>query len=429
MLASLIAPILARRGIHYGWVMVVLTFLTTISTSATVGMAGVIITPLRTEFGWSAADVSGPLALTLLLFGAMAPFAAALIARHGIVRIVTLAATLIVAGVLLSTQISARWHLWVTWGLMLGVAAGMTALVLGATVANRWFTARRGLVLGILTAANATGLLIFLPLAGYLAEHYGWRYALLPPAAGCLVAIGLTILFAADHPSDLGVAPFGEKNIVPRPARAASGAVRLSLNALSEASSSRSFWVLFGTFFVCGLSTNGLIGTHFVPLCLDMGMTATVAASVLGVMGTFNFIGTIASGWLSDRYDNRWLLFWYYGLRGLSLAFLPFAEFSLYGLSIFALFYGLDWIATVPPTVKLTAQTFGREKAPIIFGWIFTGHQLGAAAAAYGGGYARDTMASYFPAFVVAGIACLVAALVILTVNRPRPVNAMAAAE
>ena len=420
MLASLIAPMLARRGIHYGWVMVVLTFLTTISTSAAVGMAGVIITPLRTEFGWSAADVSGPLALALLLFGALAPFAAALIARHGIVRIVTVAAVLIVAGILLSTQISARWHLWVTWGLMLGIAAGMTALVLGATVANRWFTARRGLVLGILTAANATGLLIFLPLAGWLAEHYGWRYALLPPAAGCLLAIGLTVLFAADHPADLGVAPFGEKNIVPRPARAASGAVRLSLAALSQASGSRSFWVLFGTFFICGMSTNGLIGTHFVPLCLDMGMTATVAASVLGVMGTFNFIGTIASGWLSDRYDNRWLLFWYYALRGLSLAFLPLAEFSLYGLSLFALFYGLDWIATVPPTVKLVMQSYGPEQAALVFGWIFAAHQAGAAVAAYGAGELYDAIGSYLPSFTLGGLLCIVAAIGVLGI-RPAP--------
>jgi predicted MFS family arabinose efflux permease len=427
MLAHAIAPWLARRGIHYGWVMVAITFLTALSTAAAMGMPGVLMVPLEQEFGWSTTDISGPLALRLVLFGAMAPFAAALILRYGMVRVVGAAVALIVAGVALATQMTTLWQLWATWGVMLGVATGMTALVLGATVSSRWFTARRGLVLGMLTAANATGQLLFLPLAAWLAEHAGWRYALLPATGACFLAAVLMVLFAVDHPATLGLAPYGETKVVPPPPRSASGAVATSFNALREASHSRVFWALFITFFVCGGSTNGLVQTHFIPLCMDMGLLQVQAASVLAMMGAFDFVGTILSGWLSDRYDNRWLLFWYYGLRGLSLLFLPYSGFTLVGLTTFAVFYGLDWIATVPPTVRLAAGAFGRDKAALVFGWVFTAHQLGAAVAAYGGGIARDAFGSYLPAFLVAGLACMAASVVILAAPRPRPV--MAAAE
>lgn len=425
MLAGMIAPLLARRGIHYGWVMVALTFMVAVSTASAMGMVGVLIKPLQDEFRWSLSEISAPMGFRLVLFGLMAPFAAALILRYGMVRVIATAVTIIVASVLASTQMTALWQLWATWGIPLGIATGMTALVLGATVSARWFSARRGLVLGLLTAANATGQLAFLPLAGWLADHVGWRAAVLPPLVLCAVALVLIVLFAVEYPSQIGLAPYGETRVLPPPVRSPGNAVRDSFATLAEAGRTKVFWVLFFSFFVCGLSTNGLIGTHFIPLCVDMGMAATLAASVLALMGAFDFVGTIASGWLSDRFDNRWLLFWYYGLRGLSLMFLPFADFTLMGLSLFALFYGLDWIATVPPTVKLAAQNFGRDKAPIVFGWIFTGHQLGAAVAAFGGGYVRDTMGSYFPAFVVAGVACILAAGAIMAIRRPaapRPV-------
>ncbi|MBN8891593.1 MAG: MFS transporter [Rhodospirillales bacterium 70-18] len=427
MYAHVLAPWLTRRGIHYGWVMAAITFVTALSTSAAMGMPGVLLTPLRQEFGWDTTDISGPLALRLLLYGLMAPFAAALIQRYGVTRVVAVAVGLIVAGVALATQMTALWELWVTWGVMLGIATGMTALVLGATVSSRWFTARRGLVLGMLTAANATGQLLFLPLAAWLAEHAGWRYALLPATAACFVALVLMVLFAADHPGSLGLAPYGETTVTPPPARTTHGAVRTSFTALADASGSRVFWALFFTFFVCGLSTNGLVQTHFIPLCLDMGLAQVQAASMLAMMGAFDFVGTILSGWLSDRYDNRWLLFWYYGLRGLSLMFLPYSGFTLLGLSIFAVFYGLDWIATVPPTVRLTAQGFGRERAALVFGWVFTAHQLGAATAAFGGGLSRDVLSSYLPAFFAAGVACLLAAIAILGVRRPAAVRVAAA--
>jgi len=419
MLSHLLAPILARRGIHYGWAMAAVTFLTMLSTAAAMGMPGVLLLPLEHEYGWTAAAISGALALRLMLFGLVGPFAAALMQRYGVRATVALALALIVGGLGLATRMTAQWQLWLLWGVMVGLGTGMTAMVLGATVSNRWFTARRGLVMGVLTASSATGQLLFLPLAAWVATTYGWRLAVLPAAIACTAAATLMILIGRDHPGELGLAPYGEVAVVAPPPRRG-GAAALAWRALADASGTRVFWILFGTFFVCGLSTNGLIQTHFIPLCFDYGIPEVQAASMLALMGGFDFIGTIASGWLSDRLDNRWLLFWYYGLRGLSLMFLPFTGFSAVGLGLFAVFYGLDWIATVPPTVKLAAQHFGRERAPLVFGWVFTAHQLGAATAAFGGGLSRDLLHSYLPAFFISGATCLVAALAAISLRRIR---------
>ncbi len=417
MLAAALNARLARAGIHYGWVMIAITFLTMLSTAAAMGMPGVLMTPLRAEYGWSAATVSGALALRIALYGLMAPFAAALIARHGLRIVVACAMVLIVGGVALATRMTAPWQMWLTWGLLVGIGTGMTAMVLGATVASRWFDARRGLVIGILTASAATGSLIFLPLAAHLSEVYGWRWALVPPACACALAGLLVVLFGRDHPADLGLAPFGGTAIVP--VRAPGGdAVAQAFAILREASGTPTFWLLFGTFFVCGLSTNGLIGTHFVALCHDYGMAATTAAGVLALMGACDFVGTIGSGWLTDRMDSRTLLFAYYGLRGLSLMVLPFSSFTFHGLSLFGVFYGLDWIATVPPTVRLAGAEFGREKAAMVFGWVFCGHQLGAAVATYGAGWTRDAWSTYLPAFFAAGVMCLLAAVASLAIGR-----------
>jgi sugar phosphate permease len=430
MLAASLAPALARRGIHYAWVMVALTFLVSLTSAGAMGILGALLLPLQREYAWETGAISGALALRLLLFGLMAPFAAALLQRYGLRRMVLAALSLVLLGCLLSLRMTSVWHLWLCWGVLTGLGTGMTALVLGATVANRWFVQRRGLVLGILTAANATGQLAFLPLAAWLAQNEGWRVALLPGLAACALSGLLMWLLGRDHPAELGLNAYGETAtaIAPRPAPPAGNAVRNAFAALADAAQTRTFWILFVTFLICGLSTNGLIQTHFIPLCADFGMAEVEAASVLAMMGAFDFVGTIASGWLSDRYDNRKLLFWYYGLRGLSLLFLPMSSFSLYGLSLFAVFYGLDWIATVPPTVKLAGQAFGRERAPLVFGWIFTAHQLGAAIAALGAGLSRDALASYLPAFYLAGAACLVAALLALAIRRPRPAAVPAAA-
>jgi predicted MFS family arabinose efflux permease len=292
--------------------------------------------------------------------------------------------------------------------------------VLAATVATRWFTARRGLVVGLLTASAATGQLVFMPLLAALAAELGWRAAL---AAVAVLAL------MRDYPGEVGLAPFGEPApaaaiALPKPARSVALA---ALDALRMAARTRVFWILFATFFVCGASTNGLIQTHLVALCADFAVPEVQAAGLLAMMGVFDFVGTVASGWLSDRYDNRWLLFWYYGLRGLSLLYLPYSDFTLYGLSFFAVFYGLDWIATVPPTIKLIADRFGRVRANLVFGWVFAGHQLGAASAAFGAGLSRTMLDTYLPAFFAAGALCLIAALLVPTLARPKALAAQAA--
>jgi MFS family permease len=428
MISSRLALLLARRNIHYSWVVAAVTFLTMLVTAGAVGAPGVLIVPLQREFGWDTAEISTALAIRLVLFGLMGPFAAALMNRYGIRQVTVTALVLISIGLLSSLAMDKVWQLILFWGGIVGLGTGLTALVLGATVATRWFSERRGLVIGLLTASSATGQLVFLPLLASLTEQFGWRAALTFIVGLLAIAVLAVLALMRNRPLDLGLAPYGEKS--PGPATAPSSAVAAlaisPIAALWDAARTRTFWVLFGTFFICGASTNGLIQTHFVALCGDYGMAAVGAASVLALMGVFDFIGTVGSGWLSDRYDNRWLLFWYYGLRGLSLLYLPFTDFSLYGLSLFAMFYGLDWIATVPPTVKITMERFGRERANLVFGWIFAGHQLGAAAAAYGAGFTRTEFSSYLPAFFIAGALCFVAAILVLTLGRRGKEVAMA---
>lgn len=415
MISAWVSARLADRDIHYGWVMVAVTFFTALVSSASVGAPGVFILPLEKEFGWSTTQISSALSIRLLLFGLMAPFAAALMVRFGLRNVVMSALTIITVGLLASLAMTQAWHLIALWGFVVGFGTGMTAMVLGATVATRWFVAHRGLVVGILAASVATGQLIFLPVMAYLTEAFGWRAAMGTMCVMLAIAAVAVLLFMSDRPSDLGLRPVGDDGTAPVPAAPpATSIVSAAFTALRDASKTRVFWILFGTFFVCGASTNGLVQTHFIPMCADFEISTTMSASLLAAMGIFDFVGTIASGWLSDRYNNRWLLFWYYGLRGLSLVFLPFTDFSFYGLSLFAVFYGLDWIATVPPTIKLTAKHFGPERAAMVFGWIFVGHQLGSATAAFGAGLMRTLYESYLPAFFVAGILCLIAAAVMM---------------
>ena len=420
MLSTRIAAWLGARDVHYGWVVVAATFLTMLATAGSLSAPGVMIVPLQREFGWETGDISTAMAVRLALFGIMAPFAAAFINRFGIRPVVTGALLLIVAGILASFAMGEVWQLVLFWGVMGGVGSGLMALVLGATVATRWFAQRRGLVVGLLTASTATGQLVFLPMLAALTEYHGWRVAMSVVVGGLLFALLLVLLVMRDRPSDLGLPAFGAAEVTPSPPAETGLATLLSspVTALRDASGSWTFWVLFLTFFVCGLSTNGLIQTHWITLCGDFGIAPVGAAGMLAVIGVFDLIGTVLSGWLSDRYDNRWLLFWYYGLRGLSLMYLPLSDFTLVGIAIFAVFYGLDWVATVPPTVRMTAQRFGAERANLTFGWIFTAHQLGAATAAFGAGATRDAFASYLPALYVAGAACILAALLVLTVGR-----------
>ena len=429
MISNWLSVALARRNIHYGWAMVGVTFLAALIAAGTVGAPGVFIVPLQKEFGWSNAEISSALSIRFILFGLTAPFAAALMNRYGL-RNVTLTAQLVVVSGLIGTFFMTKvWQLMLLWGVVVGIGTGMTALVLGATIATRWFVARRGLVVGIMTASVATGQLVFLPALAAITEHVGWRVALALVCVMLGVAALAVLMVMRDRPSDVGLRPFGDEGTEPLPAPAPNTApiMAAALGTLRDCSKSTVFWILFATFFVCGASTNGLVQVHLIPMCLDFGIPQLQAASLLAAMGIFDFFGTIVSGWLSDRYDNRWLLFWYYGLRGLSLLFLPFSDFTFYGLSLFAVFYGLDWIATVPPTVRLTAQRFGAERANLVFGWIFAGHQLGAGTAAFGAGLSRTVYATYLPAFFVAGALCIFAALIVLAIARPVKVTAATA--
>jgi sugar phosphate permease len=420
MLSNSLAAALARRNTHYGWVVAGVTFLTMLVTAGAIGAPGVFIVPLEQEFGWDRAQIASALALRFMLYGFMGPFAAVFMNRFGVRPIMVAALVIIAAGFLLSLAMSALWQLLVLWGLVVGLGTGLTAMVLGATVAARWFSQRRGLVMGLLAGSLATGQLVFLPAIAALSEQFGWRIALAFVCGALLLTTVIVLALMRDRPSDLGLPAYGDSTVTPPPQHGGLGAMLLSpLLILRDAAKTGVFWVLFITFFICGTSTNGLIQTHFIALCGDYGIAAVSAAGVLAMMGVFDFFGTVGSGWLSDRYDSRWLLFWYYGLRGLSLIFLPFTDFSIVGLSVFAVFYGLDWIATVPPTVKLANEHFGRERANVVFGWVFAGHQLGAAAAAYGGGVVRTEYATYLPAFFTAGVLCIGAALLAIMLAKP----------
>lgn len=423
MFAKSFSNWLQRRGIHYGFVVAIVTFFTMLIMSAALGLPGAMMKSFNLEFGWSVDEVSSAVALRFFLFGLMGPFAALLMERYGLKKVMCGGLFMVGLGLAMATQVTALWHLFVLWGVMLGVGTGMTALVLGAVVSSRWFTKKRGLVLGIFSASTATGQLLFLPIATWLIENVGWRVSVLPIVVGCALMALLVILLMSNRPSEIGLTSFGELPSAANTANTAS-VPNMVLNfktpfiALADAAKTQTFWILAGTFFICGLSTSGLVQTHFITLCGDNGMDALPAASVLAMMGIFDVVGTVTSGWLSDRYDNRKLLFWYYGLRGLSLFWLPFSTFSIYGLSIFAMFYGLDWIATVPPTVKLAGAAFGKERVGMVFGWIFAAHQLGSAVAAYGAGLVRVTLLTYNPALIGAGVFCLIAAVSIFWVPK-----------
>lgn len=421
MISNRAAQWMAARNLHYGWVVAITTFLTMLATAGAMGSAGVMIQPLHQEFGWDIADISSAMAVRLVLFGLLGPFAAAFMNHFGVRQVVAFALALIMGGIVLSLFMTQVWQLVALWGVVIGVGTGMTALVLGATVATRWFSKSRGLVVGLMTASNATGQLVFLPLLAAMTEAYGWRTALTFTVVVISAAMLLVLLLMRDYPSDVGLPAYGETAVMPAPKQDHKFLATLysPIGALGHASKSGTFWVLFGTFFVCGLSTNGLIQTHWISICGDFGMAAVTAASTLAVIGIFDFFGTIFAGWLSDRYDNRWLLFWFYGLRGLSLVYLSLSGFSFVELSVFAIFYGLDWVATVPPTVKLAAAEFGRERAGLIFGWVFAGHQIGAATAAFGAGFLKSDFNTYMPALQIAGVMCMIAAVSVLLLRKP----------
>jgi MFS family permease len=408
----------ARPRLHYAYIVAALAFLLLIAAAGVRSSPTMLIEPLQREFHWSTATISAAIALNLLLFGFIGPFAAGVFERFGLRRTIAGALALMAIAAAASIFMTQSWQFLLLWGGMVGIGAGSISLVAGATIVNRWFETNRGTVMGILTASNATGQLVFLPLFGLLVTRTGWRSEVLFIAAVCAVLAPLALLILREHPSDMNLAMLGATAVVV-PERSTGNPFMNTLRALRDGLRSRDFWLLGGSFFICGASTNGLIGTHLVPACGDHGIPEVHAAGLLAAMGVFDLVGTTASGWLSDRYSPRWLLFWYYGLRGLSLMYLP-AAFGIasIGLPIFAVFYGLDWIATVPPTLKLATNAFGRARAPVMFGWIFTGHQLGASLIAYVAGLIRTQSGSYDTAFILSGILCIIAAGMVLFVGR-----------
>jgi MFS family permease len=418
-----LAHLLAGR-IHYGWIVVGVMFSVILATVGVRAAPGVLIVPLEQAFGWSAATISGAISLNILLGGLVGPFAAALLQTMGLRRTVLLSLVLLLLGATGSAFAREPWELYATWGVLVGIGSGAGMVGLAAAVANRWFVANRGLVVGLLTASNASGQLVFLPLLASLAEHFGWQSVPWAVALVILALIPVVLLLLAESPGSVGLGPYGAAGEPPMVPTAANP-FRVAIGGLSRGMGSLDFWLLFSSFAVCGFSTNGLVATHLIPYCLDHGIPAVSAASLLAAMGVFDLIGTTFSGWLTDRYNARVLLFWYYGLRGLSLVVLPFTNFDLVSLSIFAVFYGLDWVATVPPTVALTNEVFGRRDAPVIVSWIVCGHQMGGAVAALGAGVMRNATGSYLMAFVASGAACLIASLLVLRVAR-RPVVALA---
>jgi len=409
-------------GPNYAFVVVAVIFLALLAAAGLRSTPGVLMLPLQKTFGWDVSVISSSAAVGIFLYGLAGPFAAAVMQRFGIRRTVLGALALMSVSTGVSYFMTAPWQLFLTWGLLSGIGSGAVANVLGATIVNRWFTTNRGLVMGLLTASTATGTLIFMPGLAALVEWGGWKPVVLTVAACCAALIPLVYILVPERPASIGLRSYGSPHEDEPAAPAQGNPFTAAINNLVRAAKTPTFWFLFATFFICGFTTNGLVGTHLIAFCGDHGIFEVQAASLLALMGFFDLFGTTLSGWLSDRFDPRKLLFLYYGLRGLSLIYLPYSDFSFVSLSVFAVFYGLDWIATVPPTVRIANETFGDRNAPLIFGWVVAGHQLGAASAAFFAGFMRSTQGDYLQAFMIAGATGIVAAVLSLMIGR-RPVQ------
>ena len=415
--------------LHWAWIVAVVAFVTLVGAAAFRSVPGVLIEPLHEEFGWSHGLIGSAVSLNLMLFGLISPFAAALMDRFGVRPVVTFALVMVAAGSGLTVFMTEPWQLIVCWGLVVGIGTGSMSMAFVATITSRWFVARRGLVSGILTAGNATGRKISWPVVAWFATNHGWRTAAVLASLAALAVVPLVLLFLRNHPADLGLQAFGatEADPGPPPHQQVGSSAGRALAVLRDAATNRTFWLLAGGFAICGMTTNGLIATHFVPAAHDHGMPATTAAGLLAVVGIFDVVGTIASGWLTDKMDPRLLLVGYYALRGLGLMTLPalMAPHVDPTMWVFIIVYGLDWVATVPPTVALCREWFGAAAGPIVFGWVYASHQVGAALAASGAGMVRDLTGGYDLAFYAAAGLCVVAALMSYGIRRaPQPAMA-----
>jgi MFS family permease len=401
-----------RGGVFYGWVVVGVTVVALLVSAGVRAAPGVLILPLEQDMGWSRALIAGAVSLGLLLFGFAGPMAGWLVDRYGPRAVMMAGLGLTAASMVASALMQLPWQMLVFWGGLSGLATGLVGAVMGTAVANRWFYARRGLVLGIFGAATSAGQLIFLPAIVGVTELIGWRGVSYALAAIAAVLLPVVLLLMRDRPADVGALPYGLTHEPPAAATRPSG-----LAVMGVALRSPTFWLLTSTFFICGVSSNGIVGTHFVPHAIDHGIAPTAAAGALALMGFMNFVGTLGSGYLTDRFDPRVLLACYYGFRGISLLFLPVVNDPV-GLAIFAILFGLDYIATVPPTSALVADTFGRANAGTVFGWVFFAHQIGAALAAWLGGIAYELTGGYGIAFIAAGVLAIAATGLSLGIRR-----------
>jgi MFS family permease len=410
---------LCSGRLHYAWVVLGLVFVSMLAGVSVRAAPGVMIGPLRRAFGWDVGTISGAISVNIMLMGLIGPFMAGLMQTIGLKRTMIMALLVLMAGTGLSLFMTSPWQLFLTWGVMVGIGAGAGAVGFAGTVANRWFLKRTGFAAGLLFAANAAGQLIFLPLLAWLAELYGWQGVAVCTTVAIACVIPLVVFLLPESPAAIGIAPYGGSTIVPVSDDHAPGGdmFTVAIRALMRASRSMDFWLLCVTFGICGLSTNGLINTHLIAYCMDQGIPEIQGASILAAVGLFSLFGSMASGWLCDRYSPRVLLFWYYSLRGLSLVLIPFSPFDGASLSVFAVFYGLDWVATGPATFALTNEVFGRRDAPVIVSWIFLAHQIGGSIAAFGAGAVRSASGSYLLAFLASGLACLAASMLVLRIT------------
>jgi len=408
------------RRVHPAWIAALVTFFTLVATAGFRSAPSVLIVPLEEAFGWGRDQISLAISVNVLLYGLTAPFAAALMERFTVRKVVMGALITVSTGAFLTTFVNAPWQLVLTWGVIVGVGTGSMALVFAATVANRWFVKRRGLVVGALTAAAATGQLVFLPGLTSLSSDYGWRSIGLTIGTASLLMVPFIYIFLKEKPSDLGMLPFGAPDDWQPPVKSTMPAAKLAIVTLKEASAHKDFWYLTGSFFVCGLSTSGLIGTHFIPAAHDHGMPQVTAASLLALIGVFDVIGTLCSGWLTDKFDPRKLLFFYYSLRGLSLFLLPSILFESVHPStlVFVIFYGLDWVATVPPTIMLCRTVLGPDRGTVIYGWVFAAHQIGGSIAALGAAVLRVKLGDYALSFYISGALCLITSYFVLQIAK-----------
>ena len=415
----------SRQKIHPAWIAAAIAFVTLAAAAGFRAAPSVLLVPLEDAFGWSRATISLAISVNVLIYGFFSPFAAALMERFGIKKVIMIALTVVGSGAFGTIFMNSPWQLVALWGVVVGTGTGSMALVFAASIANRWFIEKRGVVLGALTAAGATGQLVFLPGLSWLATHHGWKSVSVTIACAAWVMVPIIAILLKEGPSKLGMTPYGAPADYVQPIQIKRNAAKEAISALREASKLRDFWYLSGSFFVCGLSTSGLVGTHFIAAAHDHGMAEVTAAGLLAVVGVFDVIGTMASGWLTDKVDPRKLLFFYYLVRGLSLFILPAILFQTVHPStlVFVIFYGLDWVATVPPTVVLCRTILGPERATVVYGWVFASHQIGGSIAALGAALLRVKFGNYSAAFYISGLFCIISSYVVLQIGKGKEIK------